>query len=244
MQSVKLAILVLLFSAFSLASIARVQHTSVINQNCSPTCTLSISSTGSGHLLVLVYATGYSPGTSISSVTGGGTWVASGACVSQDTTGGSGIDIAYVLSSSSGTTSLSITVSHSDTLAAFAFAEYSGGTASLDGSCQTISNQSASTHPLSAAITTAGTNDLIVTGVEQTGFHYGTTTVTNQQGTGWTTPIVELNGVLGFDDDLNVSASTYQASFTGSGSYTYCSSTFAFTFSSGSSSIKHRGQIL
>lgn len=136
-----------------------VQKATAVNEACNPTCTLSVSSTGTGNLLVLEYVSsgvGSNYLTNISSVTGGGTWVAGGACHAQDTASSQGTDIAYVLSSSSGTTSLSITLSTNESLGMFLFKEYhrTSGTTSLDGSCQSLNTQSPSANPVTACTRT------------------------------------------------------------------------------------------
>ena len=69
---------------YTYAAITRVQIVNPASTACSgTTCTITVSSTTAGDLGVITFI-GSSVVTSISSVSGGGTWVANGACLSSD----------------------------------------------------------------------------------------------------------------------------------------------------------------
>ena len=200
--------------------------------NCAPTCSLTVTSTGSGHLGVIAY---YSQSISgsfpfyISSVSGGGAWVSNGACRVQDTVTGTSVDLAYVLATTSGTTSISVTLTNNDSNATFAFYEYSAASSFSLGACTTLASQPSSANPTSPSFTTSATNSVGVTVLATVGIGYGTTTVT---GTGCTTPYrVGLPTIpqSATDDILNVAAGTYQCTFTGyAGGETYASAVLSF----------------
>ncbi len=117
-------------------SVVNFANSGVNGLACNPSCTLSIPATGSGHLLYL--ESGADNGGYISSVSGGGTWMVPSAC--QVNLVGSGNDAghnfklscAYVLSSTSGVTSLNIAGGGNMYFAAWEIASTSG-TFQLDG---------------------------------------------------------------------------------------------------------------
>lgn len=107
-------------------------------------CTLTVPSTGTGNGLI-VQAMNTNGVSSISTVTGGGTWVVPAGChVTSGPVGGQ--DAAYALSSSSGTTSVVITFSASpgDTALFYREVSWSGSSISFDV-CGTASRASATT---------------------------------------------------------------------------------------------------
>ena len=118
---------------------AVVQKVATNSSSCSgTTCTITVASTGSGHLLVLA-GVGDSTGSahSFSSASGGGSWVHCTACTNGGLFFGSTYssnDIAYVLSSSSGATSITWTWNGSMTSSGLLFEElsYSGSTITYD----------------------------------------------------------------------------------------------------------------
>lgn len=68
--------------------------------NCSPSCSLAVPATGSGHLLYLEAAN--TSGVFLGSVSGGGTWVVPASCrITGGQATGNSLSCAYVLSSSS-----------------------------------------------------------------------------------------------------------------------------------------------
>jgi len=130
------------------------------NPNCSPSCSLTIPSTGAGHLLYV--EAGNINGNHISSINGGGTWVipSGGNSCQINLSGNDAISCAYVLSSTLNTTSLSITMSGSGS-EAFAVSEISstGGAFSFD--TQGSTTNSAGFSPSGQPLTLTGTNDVI-----------------------------------------------------------------------------------
>jgi hypothetical protein len=190
-------------------TITRVQHSPSSSQACFPTCPITISSTGSGNLGVLAYSDNAFSADHISSVSGGGTWIAAGACVAFES--GSGTDLAYVLSLTGGVTSLSITLNGSDGGADFVFFEYSrsSGSWALDGSCGTEAHSAANPNTTASMSVGVGNTDVIVAALATASGYCPGTAV---GGTGWTTPILNVTtGTLAaFIDALQVNAGTYQ----------------------------------
>jgi len=124
---------------------------------------LTVSSTGSGHLL---FVQGYySAGSTefITSVSGGGTWVIPSSCQQGYSAIGAANSCAYVLSSSSGTTSVSIGFSGTSTTWAFAFYEVSTSLTgfSLDA-IATSTYSTSNTAPAGQALTLTGSEDVII----------------------------------------------------------------------------------
>lgn len=137
------------------ASWTLLQH--VVNTSCSGTsCSVTVSSTGAGHVLVGAAFLGTSP-TVISSMSGGGTWTLCSACH-----GGGNYDLAYNLSSSSGATTITFNWSATDT-AKVDVLEYStnNGPATLDTSGRYFDGTSC-TSCLGLTLTLSGTNDLVI----------------------------------------------------------------------------------
>ena len=143
--------------------------------SCNPSCLLTIPFTGSGHLLYLEAA---NLGSHISSVTGGGTWVVPGGAntcqISATIAGNDNLSCAYVLSSTSGATSLNVTMSGSNnTFFQFWEIASSNGTFSLD--TQGSTHNAASFSPSAQALTLTGANDVIFQSIFVPG---GTSSVT------------------------------------------------------------------
>ena len=214
-------------------TIVRVQQVVPETGACSGnTCTVTVSPTTAGNLGVILFVGGSGGVSGIQSVSGGGTWTANNACLSSGGAPSQISDIAYNLNLTSGATTITVTARN---LYAYyvVYAEYSGGTWSLDGVCQTLNNQASTANPKSPSITTTGSKDLLVTVVDTAGMHYGSATVT---GTGWASPFTMYmpgpafdNSQAAGDDALNVGPGTYQATFTTfSGGSTFSSSAFAF----------------
>lgn len=142
-----------------------VQQQNVDNATCTsaPTCVFTVTSTGTGHLLVIT-ATQFSGAANyISSVSGGGTWVVpTGANYQMANACCGAVSSAYVLSSTSGTTS--ITVTWNGTFAALLdFREFSftGGSTSLDTGA-TLYDSVAGTSQPGPALTLSGSSDAIM----------------------------------------------------------------------------------
>jgi hypothetical protein len=126
--------------------------------SCNPTCSLTIPSTGTGHLLYLESAT--LDGTHITSVGGGGTWVVPSGCQIAIPSTGDTLSCAYVLSSTAGATSANITMSGSSAVT-FALSEIAstGGPFTFD--VQGSATNGASLSPGGVPLTLTGTNDVI-----------------------------------------------------------------------------------
>jgi hypothetical protein len=94
---------------FSLVNYGNISSTGA-NQGCSPTCTFTVPSTGTGNLLFLAIAD--PSGVNLSSVTGGGTWVVPASCQQLLTQSATNYQLScgYVLSSTSAATTLNITM--------------------------------------------------------------------------------------------------------------------------------------
>ena len=132
-----------------------VQHTyfnSTPGCNGTATCSITVSSTGSGHVLVLEGSLYNNVShLTLSSISGGGTWVQCNACTEQFTpSAGIYFDniVGYVMSSSSGTTSVTMNISANATYWSLEFTElalsagtpyyYTGGaTGYATASCNT-----------------------------------------------------------------------------------------------------------
>lgn len=136
-----------------------VNQTNQFPTSCTPTCNLTVTSTGSGHLLV-IQATNQNGGARyLSSVTGGGTWVVPAGCEGVNASAGA-VSCAYVLSSSPGTTTFAVTTTTNDGYEFVTYeVSYTPGPISFDTSNATA--QSASTNPPGQALTLAGTSELI-----------------------------------------------------------------------------------
>jgi hypothetical protein len=132
--------------------------------NCSPTCSITVPSTGSNHLLFLESAD--EAFTHITSVSGGGSWVVpTGANTCQIqfaiSSQNNANSCAYVLSSTSGTKSISVTMSGSASTA-FLFWEIATTTGSfvLDAHGSAINNTT-SFFNNGPTLTLTGSNDVI-----------------------------------------------------------------------------------
>ncbi len=140
--------------------ISVVNYTSINVPSCSVTCSLTIPSTGSGHLLYL--QSGTLQGTHISSVSGGGTWVIpSGANTCQITLSPSDtLSCAYVLSSTAGATTLNVTMSGSSNVS-FTITEVASTSGSFVFDAQGSATNAASYNPKGVTLTLGGTDDVI-----------------------------------------------------------------------------------
>lgn len=149
-----------------------VQHTSIGCTSGSSTCNITVSSTGSGNVIVIGIGI-VDAVEQIVSVSGGGTYThpATG-CHGVDATGPKGSDCAYTLSSTSGTTTITVTRTDATTHAWVAGAtEYSftSGPVSVDtGTPQVRDQSSAVTSPAGVTLTLAGSNDAIYQMIEGT----------------------------------------------------------------------------
>jgi hypothetical protein len=147
-----------LFSIFSATS----QTFAGISCNASPGCTVTIPSTGTGDL---IYIQGVNiNGDNISSVTGAGSWtVPSGANTCQVALTADASDVlscAYNLSSSSGTTTLTIKTSGTASFS-FNIFEVSRSSGSFTLDVQSATQNATSLSPPGSAVTLTGANDVI-----------------------------------------------------------------------------------
>lgn len=126
---------------------------------CSPTCNLTITSTGTGHLLFMSEVDSGGNNT-ISSVTGAGTWVATTGCHKNGATGSWEANCFHNLASTSGVTTLTVTMSGNVTTAYFAVWEIArtSGSFTLDTSGCTLNGGSATFMPTGQPLTLANNN--------------------------------------------------------------------------------------
>lgn len=147
------------------------------NLNCNPSCSFTIPSTGSGHLLYV--EAGDLTNGFISSVSGGGTWVVpsgSNTCriALGSSSSGDALSCAYVLSSTSGATSLSVTMTGTASVS-FAVAELASGSGPFSFDVQGSTTNGSSSNPTGQALTLTGTKDAIFQAVFQPGGTSGDT---------------------------------------------------------------------
>lgn len=129
--------------------------------NCAPSCSLTVPSTGSGHLLYLEAAN--SSGVFLSSVSGGGTWVVPASCqIKGGQASGNALSCAYVLSSSSTpVTAINMTMAgNANTMFAFFEVASSSGQFAFDTSGS--ATNAASLNPSGASLTLSqGATDVV-----------------------------------------------------------------------------------
>lgn len=159
----RLLLLLLLSVCPSWGTWALIQHPNTTLCTAGTTCNLTVTSTGTGHVLigVLLQATTTA---AISSVSGGGTWVHPASCSASDTNGGS-VDVAYVLSSTSGTTTITVTSTKSfvSQNGVWEVGEYSfTASPAVFDACGTPASRTTGTTIAGAAISLTGTNDVII----------------------------------------------------------------------------------
>ena len=137
-----------------------VNYTSTVGSSlgCNPSCSLTVPSTAAGHLLYLQSAT--LNGSHITSVSGGGTWVAPSGCQSTIPSTSDVISCAYVLSSAAGATSVNITMSGGSAVG-FAFWEVASTNGPFIFDVVGSATNTASVSPGGVALTLNGTNDAI-----------------------------------------------------------------------------------
>lgn len=142
--------------------------------SCNPSCSITVPSTGTGHLLYL--QAGTTSGTHINSVSGGGTWVVlSGANSCQITLSPSdSLSCAYVLSSTSGATSINITMSGTGSTS-FTFTELSSSSGTFSFDTQGSTSNTASHNPPGQSLTLTGPIDVIFQAIFQPGGTSGNT---------------------------------------------------------------------
>lgn len=142
------------------AQLSMVSFTNPTGVSCSPSCSLSVPSTGSGHLLYV--EAGDLSSNRISSISGGGTWaIPSGANTCQITLSGSdALSCAYALSSTAGATSLHVTMTGTCNCS-FTIWEVATTTGVFALDAQGSTTNSASFYPHGQTLTLSGSNDVI-----------------------------------------------------------------------------------
>jgi hypothetical protein len=165
-----LGIAVLSFSPSAWATWTVVQHAGTILGGCtqsSNTCSISVSSTGSGNVIVV----GFSAGSitipaqeKISSVSGGGTYTHPAGCAGYDSVAGRFTDCAYTLSSTSGATSITVTrnsTSGVNWYISVTELSFTSGPVSVDA-IGVVDDTTAGTSQPGVGLTLGGSNDAIV----------------------------------------------------------------------------------
>ena len=155
-------VLGLLLCCAAQAAITKVQQ--VTGGVCTGfTCTATVAPTGSGHILIAMFAL-MASGSPVTGVSGGGTWVQAPKCAVGS--GTSYVDCWYVLSSTAGATAVTGTFSTTGSGRAVEFYEFSPGAgcfAVYDKS--NSANNSSSTASPGIALAQTGANDVIVQGI-------------------------------------------------------------------------------
>lgn len=168
MRSVKLILALLLLSCPAWATWTLLQDKSTGScSGASATCSVTMTSTGAGHLIT---AEAIYPGAggSITSASCGGTLTHCPSCFVEEATNLISEDGAYILSSSSGTTSCSITLTTNpggSWKAEFQEWSFTGSSISLDTGATPTNNRDQTTTSTSIAgpsLTLSGTSDVIV----------------------------------------------------------------------------------
>lgn len=143
----------------------------VASNTCSActTLTVTLTATGTGHLLFasVVFTNGTTGG--ISSITGGGTWTlettAGTGCAQTDSNPFGGVACAYILSNTTSTTSVAFTFSASNNYTVTVYNYSYTGTCSKDTSASVLDNTS-STTLAGVALTLAGGNEALFQFIE------------------------------------------------------------------------------
>jgi hypothetical protein len=139
--------------------------------SCSPGCSAltAFASTGSGNLLFLVEGDTGASGFRLSSITDNKsqTWtIPTGA----NTCGANaGLSCAYVLSSTSGVTSITPTLTGTTTHAGFSLWEFHRTTGTWTLDVQGAKSQSSTISPVSPTVTCTGTNDTVISAIAASG---------------------------------------------------------------------------
>jgi hypothetical protein len=137
--------------------ISQVNFAASAGMACNPTCSLSIPppAIGSGHLLYLQAANLSGP--YIQSVSGGGTWVVPTGCQVKVSGTSDALSCAYVLSSTSAASSISITMTGNSTTG-FTFSEVATSSGSFLLDAIGATQNSASYNPSGQSLTLNGNN--------------------------------------------------------------------------------------
>jgi hypothetical protein len=195
-----------------------VQHVPVTGAACgtgSTSCTATVAPTGSGHLLVIL-GTIYNTSQSVSFVTSaacGVSWAYPAGAHYYNGAQGAGTNGAYCLSSASGVTSITVTLSGTpgSGLQTFDFIEYawSGSTISLDGA-PASGNVIESSTPSGIAQTLSGSNDVIVQWIRtDRSTSSDVTSISGSYSNPFDTPTADATGYAGSINTSNGAAPTW-----------------------------------
>jgi hypothetical protein len=199
-----------------------------------PTSPCSIPSTGTGNMIVVgIQLRGANTSTIIATITDniGNNYAEAGAVRSFDTGSGSVADIWFARNSKPGATTLTISPSSTVSTASAVIWEYSGvnTTAPVDG-VAVLNSQSASTAPKGASITTAYSNEVVISLAGGAGSITGIST-----GNPFVNDATTNND--GWAHLVTTSAGTSSAQWSQSPSGTFASSTAAFKASGATSAF-------
>ena len=160
------AIILLFLCCTAQARIAQVQQitgSSACSSSTTTTCAVTVAATGSGHILIAVFDL-QSAGSSVSAVSGGGSWIHAPNCAAG--AGSLGVDCWYVLNSTPGAKAITATVT-SGSARGVEFYEFSigaGCSAAYDSSNSSGDNTAASNQP-GVPMALTGLNDVVVQGI-------------------------------------------------------------------------------
>lgn len=153
---------ILLVTSPTWATLAVVQH--VVNSACSTgtTCVLTVTSTGSGHILVVGAASQVNPTRTITLISAGGTFSHCANTPGSNSGGGNSTDAQYTLNSASGVTVITVTMSSAVTSPwAVELLEVSyTGTPSID-TCNNVNNTTTTNRGGVDLTALTGANDLL-----------------------------------------------------------------------------------
>jgi hypothetical protein len=162
---------------FSVSAWAQISMVGILPcQGAFPATTCSINATGSGHLIVVGWASAGGSSPTISSVTdnAGNTYVEAGSARAVNTAQNRMVDIWYAKNSNAGATTVTITPNPAGSSGAAVVWEFAGvdTTAPLDRTV-TLNTQPATTTPTTAAITTTSAGELIISTMIPSTFNNG-----------------------------------------------------------------------
>ena len=168
LHPITVLVLSLLLSGAAQAKITQVQQVTAgakCSSGTTTSCGVTIAPTGSGHVLIAIFEV-QSAGSSVSAVSGGGTWVHAPRCAAYSAGPGGNVDCWYVLSSTPGATTVTGTVT-SGSGRGVQFYELSVGpgcSGVYDNSGSANNNSPNSSQP-GIELKLTGTNDAIVQGI-------------------------------------------------------------------------------
>lgn len=124
------------------------------------TCALTVTSTGSGH--VIIFGMAMANGNTLTGVSGGGTYTLCGVTCQQGSAGTGETDMAYTLSSTAAATTITGTASSSATGAVCFASEFSSTTTFAFDTSNKILDATCTTACASPTLTLTGANDIIM----------------------------------------------------------------------------------